>query len=242
MSAVSIPKTPEKKNARKSRASPSTPAKKPASHYSDRLDDKPEPITQELIAKSPDDADFATEVMPGAPAHLDHQTRLQSALLATHPRMVKRNMPWTIVRTLHVDVEGEEVDQALLFSNTSQAGANMHNNADHPIKMNDSLKHTFCESHMYPRMLVKDKYGVPTMIPKFPFLQKPGWHMVHGSTAIPLDENWGKLKALAEKGVFDPYEPTLNEVYVSNEEAAEILEHMKLRKFTKVMHTETDIK
>ena len=79
------------------------------------------------------------------------------------------------------------------------------------------------------------------MVPKHWFLAKPGWHMVHGSTAIALEENWEKLKALAKKGVFDPYEPTFNEVYVSNEEGAEILEHTKLRKFTKVMHTETKI-
>ena len=51
MSAVTIPKTPEKKNARKSNASPSTPAKKLALAYSDRLEnDKPAPITQELEA------------------------------------------------------------------------------------------------------------------------------------------------------------------------------------------------
>ena len=66
--------------------------------------------------------------------------------------------------------------------------------------------------------------------------------MVHGSTAIPLEENWGRLKALAKKGVFDPYEPTFEEMYVSNEEGAEILEHMELRKFRKVMHAKTNIK
>ena len=43
----------------------------------------------------------------------------------------------------------------------------------------------------------------------------------------------GRLKALAKKDVFDPYEPTFEEVYVSNEEGAEILEHIRLRKFTK---------
>ena len=43
----------------------------------------------------------------------------------------------------------------------------------------------------------------------------------------------GRLKALAKNNVFDPYEPTFEEVYVSNEEGAEILEHIRLRKFTK---------
>lgn len=55
----------------------------------------------------------------------------------------------------------------------------------------------FFESHMYPRRLVKTKEEVPTMVPKYSFLEKPGWHMVHGSTAIPLEENWERLKALA---------------------------------------------
>ena len=80
------------------------------------------------------------------------------------------------------------------------------------------------------------------MVQKYSFLEKPGWHMVHGSTAIPLEENWERLKALSKIGVFDPYEPTFEEVCVSNEEGAENLEHIKLRKITKVMHAETNIK
>ena len=57
----------------------------------------------------------------------------------------------------------------------------------------------FFESHMYPRRLVKTKEEVPTMVPKYSFLEKPGWHMVHGSTAIPLEENWEDSKHLPKK-------------------------------------------
>ena len=93
---------------------------------------------------------------------------------------------------------------------------------------------------MYPRELVIVK-GLPAMVPKYAFLAKPCWHMVHGSTAMSLHENWERLQVLAKKDAFYPCEPISKEMYVSNEEGAEILEHMKLRKFTKVMHTETEI-
>ena len=57
--------------------------------------------------------------------------------------------------------------------------------------------------------------------------------MVQGSSALPREENWEELQDLSKSGIFDPYEPIFEEVYVSNNEAAKILEHIKLRKFLK---------
>ena len=103
--------------------------------------------------------------------------------------------------------------------------------------MNLSLKLSFVHASMFPRKLISG--GM--LIPKFAHLSKPCWVMVHGATSNSIDENFEKLKKLAKRNVFNPYEATFNTQSVSNEEAAEILEHLKLRKFTKVMHTETDI-
>lgn len=87
---MSIPKTPDKNKAVKSNASASTPAKKQTLAYSDGLkNDKPASITQELEAEAPneagalDDTSFTTKVISEALSHLDPQTRLQAALLAT---------------------------------------------------------------------------------------------------------------------------------------------------------------
>ena len=51
--------------------------------------------------------------------------------------------------------------------------------------------------------------------------------MVQGSSALPLEENWEELQDLSKTGIFDPYEPIFEEVYVSNNEAAKILEHIE---------------
>lgn len=84
-----------------------------------------------------------TEVIPVASATPIPRDRLTAALEAPYPNMTKRGLLWTMFRTLYGDVKGGEVHKAIVFTNTFNAGANMHNDPGHPIQMSDSLNTHF---------------------------------------------------------------------------------------------------